>query len=130
MSDVANADDLVERAKSHHDPYLSEHSGNFIDALVSEIVHLLSLLAAAEAERNDAKRYAKALEDQLAASEKAEMAAEARNEIARKALEFIQSFGCPVCGGDCSSANPPMHGCPMDEISRALRSQSSGGGNG
>jgi hypothetical protein len=26
---------------------------------------------------------------------------------------------CPVCGGDCSSTNPPMMGCPMHDRAEA-----------
>lgn len=38
----------------------------------------------------------------------------------RRALEYLSSFGCPKCGGDCSSANPPMMMCPMLEAKAAL----------
>lgn len=34
------------------------------------------------------------------------------------ALELFQSFGCPLCNGDCGSANPPVTTCPM-QIARA-----------
>ena len=36
------------------------------------------------------------------------------------AVETAQSFGCPVCQGDCSSANPPVTNCPMQQYSAAL----------
>lgn len=32
---------------------------------------------------------------------------------ATEALSMAQSYGCPVCGGDCASANPPVSSCPM-----------------
>lgn len=38
----------------------------------------------------------------------------------RRALEYLNSFGCPKCGGDCSSANPPVMMCPMLEAKAAL----------
>ncbi|MQB00221.1 MAG: hypothetical protein GEU78_08005 [Actinobacteria bacterium] len=38
----------------------------------------------------------------------------------RAALELWRSFGCPVCGGDCASANPPVLSCPMTEARAAL----------
>lgn len=28
-------------------------------------------------------------------------------------LRRFQTFGCPVCAGDCASANPPVIDCPM-----------------
>lgn len=37
-----------------------------------------------------------------------------------EALEAFRSFGCPVCNGDCSGANPPVLACPMLMASRAL----------
>lgn len=33
----------------------------------------------------------------------------------RKLVEFFRSFGCPVCNGDCGSANPPVNFCPMKD---------------
>lgn len=37
-----------------------------------------------------------------------------------EALSFFHGFGCPVCGGDCSAANPPMTSCPMLAAHKAL----------
>jgi hypothetical protein len=51
--------------------------------------------------------------DRLRASEKALL--EALNM-------FYPQTGCPVCGGDCSSANPPVVVCPM-LIARAAIAQ-------
>ena len=28
-------------------------------------------------------------------------------------VETFQSYGCPVCSGDCAAANPPVSLCPM-----------------
>jgi hypothetical protein len=39
-------------------------------------------------------------------------------EVART-LELFQSFGCPVCSGDCGSSNPPILKCPMQAASNA-----------
>lgn len=38
----------------------------------------------------------------------------------RKALVTFQDYGCPVCHGDCSSANPPVYGCPMQQAEAAI----------
>lgn len=27
----------------------------------------------------------------------------------------MSNEGCPICHGDCASANPPVIGCPMKE---------------
>jgi hypothetical protein len=35
-------------------------------------------------------------------------------------VEGIIEDGCPVCGGDCSSANPPLAYCPMREAMNDL----------
>lgn len=37
-----------------------------------------------------------------------------------EALEQMRSYGCPVCSGDCGSANPPVVSCPMRIAARAL----------
>lgn len=34
----------------------------------------------------------------------------------RSRLSEFQSYGCPACGGDCASANPPVICCPMRSI--------------
>lgn len=37
-----------------------------------------------------------------------------------EALKSFQSYGCPVCAGDCASANPPVHSCPMQMAYSAI----------
>jgi hypothetical protein len=37
-----------------------------------------------------------------------------------EALEALRSYGCPVCQGDCGSANPPVVSCPTQQASAAL----------
>lgn len=37
-----------------------------------------------------------------------------------EALEWFRSFGCPNCGGDCASANPPVNVCPMRVANSAI----------
>jgi len=32
------------------------------------------------------------------------------------AFEMVEALGCVVCGGDCSSANPPVMNCPVQSI--------------
>ncbi len=36
-----------------------------------------------------------------------------QRDTLREAVRLFLSFGCPACGGDCHSANPPVFGCPM-----------------
>ena len=40
----------------------------------------------------------------------------ALQELIDQAQELNMGYGdgCPVCHGDCSSANPPVIGCPMN----------------
>jgi len=38
-----------------------------------------------------------------------------------EALKVMRSYGCPVCNGDCGSANPPVMSCPMLMIDAALK---------
>lgn len=39
-----------------------------------------------------------------------------------EALRAMRDYGCPVCSGDCSAANPPVSFCPMQMIDTALAS--------
>jgi len=50
-----------------------------------------------------------------------------REKALREALRAFQSYGCPVCGGDCSAANPPVSLCPMQEAEAALATATQGG---
>lgn len=45
---------------------------------------------------------------------------EARVKALEAALRELRSYGCPVCNGDCGSANPPVISCPMQSISATL----------
>lgn len=38
----------------------------------------------------------------------------------REAVLAFQDYGCPICQGDCSSANPPVSSCPMQLARTAL----------
>lgn len=49
-------------------------------------------------------------------AEKRATQAEAQLAVAVGALEYFQKNGCPVCSGDCGSANPPVLHCPMQAI--------------
>ena len=51
-----------------------------------------------------------------------------REKALREALETFQSYGCPACGGDCASANPPVYCCPMQEARAALLATPAEGG--
>ncbi len=39
----------------------------------------------------------------------------------RDAVSLFRSFGCPLCSGDCGSANPPVYVCPMQVAEEALK---------
>lgn len=43
-----------------------------------------------------------------------------RIETLEAALRRWQNYGCPDCGGDCGSANPPVACCIMTETRKAL----------
>lgn len=43
-----------------------------------------------------------------------------RLEAAQRVLQCWQCYGCPDCGGDCASANPPVAHCIMQETRAAL----------
>lgn len=47
-------------------------------------------------------------------------ALEAKLAEARQAVALFEDYGCPVCHGDCASANPPVQFCPM-EIAHCVR---------
>lgn len=60
--------------------------------------------------------------DELAKEIAEEAEEESLAEIARltarvaelkDALNAFEIYGCPVCHGDCSAANPPVSLCPM-----------------
>lgn len=39
---------------------------------------------------------------------------------ARKLIGAVIQWGCPVCSGDCASANPPVSACPMRDYVQTL----------
>lgn len=43
-----------------------------------------------------------------------------RLEASHQVLTAWQQNGCPDCGGDCASANPPVCGCLMQNTARVL----------
>lgn len=46
-----------------------------------------------------------------------------REDAVERLIEAVRnymSFGCPVCSGDCFSANPPVSGCPVREAQEAI----------
>jgi len=47
-------------------------------------------------------------------------ALEAKLAEARQAVALFEDYGCPVCHGDCASANPPVYCCPMQIARRTL----------
>lgn len=64
----------------------------------------------------------------IAAEEAAREKAEAEVARLREALTLFRDFGCPVCHGDCSEANPPIALCPMIVAREALASPGEKGG--
>lgn len=45
-------------------------------------------------------------------------------ERLREALRTMRDYGCPVCSGDCASANPPVNQCPMQMMTAAIKEPS------
>ena len=52
--------------------------------------------------------------------------AEAERDALRAVLVRWQHYGCPDCGGDCASANPPVACCIMQETRAALAAKEGG----
>lgn len=44
-----------------------------------------------------------------------------------EALIALRDYGCPVCAGDCASANPPVTACPMQMAAAAIAKARNGG---
>jgi hypothetical protein len=65
------------------------------------------------------KRAIEAAENANQAGEDFVMAAAAGPALL-EALISLRDFGCPVCSGDCGSANPPVSCCPMTQASTAI----------
>lgn len=42
------------------------------------------------------------------------------NDDLVEALKTLRDYGCPVCSGDCASANPPVDNCPMHLANAAI----------
>jgi hypothetical protein len=49
--------------------------------------------------------------------------ARARIAELKAALNGLMVYGCPACNGDCSAANPPVIGCPMEAARAAYRGE-------
>jgi hypothetical protein len=64
--------------------------------------------------------YAQGQFDTLATTPAPREKLEADLVEAKKALVMLRDFGCPVCSGDCGSANPPVMNCPMQAVSATL----------
>lgn len=104
FGDAAGSGTLFENAADH--AHLTRLDPQTVAAL-------LSRLDKAEAGRDenfdDAKACAEAAKQQRLWKE----AAEAKVADLSAALAVFQSYGCPVCNGDCAAANPPVMCCPM-----------------
>lgn len=64
--------------------------------------------------------------EQFQVETRARIEAEAQLAEARQVVALFENYGCPVCHGDCASANPPVPFCPMQIARRELE----GGENG
>jgi len=49
--------------------------------------------------------------------------AQDRIEALETLLQRWYETGCPNCGGDCGSANPPVIGCIVQDTHKLLRSK-------
>lgn len=59
--------------------------------------------------------------DDLVTREALKLSIGPKLDAAIRALEMFISMGCPVCSGDCSSANPPVNDCPIVIAQNAVR---------
>jgi len=98
--------DLVERLKAT-DEFDLDNPWSFVD-----------LRDAYTSLREDTIKAA----DAISRLQSALSVSQAQGEVMREALRSFQSYGCPVCHGDCASANPPVLGCPMRLAQEALQS--------
>ena len=100
---------------------LTEHLG------VDEAPDTAHLAQDLQADSLDTIEIAMALEDAFgielpdSAMENTATVAEAENARLRDALLRWQNYGCPDCGGDCASANPPVSCCIMRETAAATQ---------
>lgn len=76
-------------------------------------------LRALEQERIKSKNYADFNHEWRRRCEALERQVKAADALAAW-VEGIIEDGCPLCGGDCSSANPPPTYCPQQEAMRDL----------
>jgi uncharacterized small protein (DUF1192 family) len=111
-------------------------SGHYEEHLQNEVERLTAELAVLRARKPivyapDAMAMSdrvKRLEAELAAARGGLDAAvkdtlKYRGQVAtlREALADFVSYGCPACGGDCASANPPVALCPMQNARAVLK---------
>ena len=130
---------LMANAAAHKKRDMSEHEARFQLANAALLLawHMraspdnAAALAEARAEVERLTKYAGSA--QVSASQWRKDFAEAQEQIAaltaaneamRGALDRWQRIGCPDCGGDCYSANPPVACCIMQETRAALAQSS------
>lgn len=108
-----NAAEIALRDDRPYAAVAISEAADRIDALEREV---------AENKRRNAEleREIDGLRNSYWEERKAHLAAEADKARLSEALRTFESYGCPVCGGDCASANPPVMFCPMQAARVAL----------
>ncbi len=74
---------------------------------------------------NDLREYltTRQISDLLEAQAKEIAEKDARIAELEAALNGLMVYGCPACNGECSAANPPVIGCPMEAARAALKGE-------
>lgn len=108
----AEARALLDGMRKHTAFLNSQEQDAIVDAIATA-------LAAKNAELEKVKAECDKWREAFGEMHRQTMRAEAQLAEARKALDLFEHYGCPICHGDCSSANPPVDCCPMEASRRA-----------
>lgn len=99
VADVPRTTDLARR--------LLHEAANEIDKLRASAMPL------SDVNDLDAVVHALGIEDSDISPAEAVRLLQAEIEQLRERVSEFRGYGCPVCHGDCASANPPVPLCPM-----------------